>query len=154
MFPVNFPVFFSFGELGTLAKNNLFSGEVPFPKSMILTGRSIFRRISVPRVSDFWEARPFSGEFPFEESAFSGRLHFLRRVSWKLTRNFLKRYRNCLKCCLSPRKLLTPFDLEMGAFLTRFSTQSVTFFLVSFQETHQKNPHIVYKTMPLHVFTL
>ena len=122
-----FPRVFSFGELGTLAKNNLFSGEVPFPKSMILTGRSIFRRISVPKVSDFWEARPFSGEFPFEESVFSGRLHFLRRVSWKLTRNFLKRYRNCLKCCLSPRKLLTPFDLEMGAFLTRFSTQSVTF---------------------------
>ena len=84
-------VFFPFGELGTLAKNNLFSGEVPFPKSMILTGRSIFRRISVPKVSDFWEARPFSGEFPFEESVFSGRLHFLRRVSWKLTRNFLKR---------------------------------------------------------------
>ena len=85
MFPVNFPVFFSFGELGTLAENKLFSGEVPFPKSMILTGRSIFRRISVPKVSDFWEARPFSGEFPFEESVFSGRLQFFfRRVSGKL----------------------------------------------------------------------
>ena len=88
----------------------------------------------------FLEACPFSGEFPFTKPRFLGRLHFVRRVSWKLTRNFLKRYRNCLKCCLSPRKLLTPFDLEMGAFLTRFSTQSVTFFSGEFPGNSPEKP--------------